>query len=180
MAFQRARKNFIQSIAAYSLLQFLLAIKDRHNGNVLVDDEGHLVHIDFGFILDIAPGGITFERAPFKASEEISLLLERRSDGEPFRWFVEKVVQAYLAVREHMDTAFTLVSLMSETDLPCFANKPSPLPNLKARFSQYKTVRESAAFMVQEIRSSFQGIGLFSSGMYDVFQAYTQGISYAK
>jgi Phosphatidylinositol 3- and 4-kinase len=46
-------------------------IKDRHNGNILVDEEGHLVHIDFGFMLSNSPGGVNFESAPFKLTREL-------------------------------------------------------------------------------------------------------------
>jgi phosphatidylinositol 4-kinase A len=149
-AFERARRNFIVSEAAYAVASYLLQVwgcvlrahthvhvpttrvctlavdvytrthtlpfttnilpgtitfmqaKDRHNGNIMLDDQGHIVHIDFGFILEISPGGnMGFESAAFKLSHEMTQVLDPggRRTSPQLTLFMELVIRAYLAVR---------------------------------------------------------------------------------
>ena len=56
-------------------------MQDRHNGNILMDVAGHIIHIDFGFMLSNSPGGVNFEAAPFKLTRELLEIMDSNSEG---------------------------------------------------------------------------------------------------
>lgn len=63
------------------VLSEMTAVQDRHNGNILMDVAGHIIHIDFGFMLSNSPGGVNFEAAPFKLTRELLEIMDSNSEG---------------------------------------------------------------------------------------------------
>jgi len=153
LRFQEARSNFVKSMAAYSIISFLLQFKDRHNGNIMIDDAGHILHIDFGFCFDIAPGGVKFERAPFKLTTEMMAVMGGSTEHQSFKWFEELCVKAFLASRQYTEKLSQLVLLMMDSGLPCF--KPETIQHFKERFVLEKSEREAAEFMKNLIKRSY-------------------------
>ncbi|KAI0538277.1 phosphatidylinositol 3 [Xylaria digitata] len=173
LRFQHARSNFVKSMAAYSIISFLLQFKDRHNGNIMIDDAGHILHIDFGFCFDIAPGGVKFERAPFKLTNEMILVMGGNTEHQAFKSFEELCVKAFLACRPYAEKLSQIVLLMMESGLPCF--KPESVSHFKERFVLEKNEREAADFVKDLVRKS---AGSYSTMVYDQFQLMTNGIPY--
>lgn len=171
--FQEARNNFVKSMAAYSIISYLLQFKDRHNGNIMIDDAGHILHIDFGFCFDIAPGGVRFERAPFKLTSEMVAVMGGSTSSQSYKWFEELSIKAFLASRQHTEKLCHMVVLMLGSGLPCF--KPETIAHLRQRFVLEKSEREAADFMRDLIKKSY---GSYSTKGYDQFQLLTNGIPY--
>ncbi|OUM62674.1 hypothetical protein PIROE2DRAFT_66326 [Piromyces sp. E2] len=172
--YQKARANFIRSLAAYSLVLYMLQIKDRHNGNIMFDSEGYILHIDFGFILDISPGGINFENVPFKLTSEMLEVMRTEVESQPYEWFCELCIRGYLAIRPYATQIIEMVSLMQESGLPCFRGDVT-LRKLKSRFQLDLTEQQAAEFMSERIEQSKQNI---RSVAYDHFQKIQNEIPY--
>ncbi|BDA51126.1 phosphatidylinositol 4-kinase alpha [Coccomyxa sp. Obi] len=167
--FEAARQNFIASEAGYAIACFLLQAKDRHNGNILIDVAGHLVHIDFGFILEISPGGnMRFESAAFKLSHEMTLLVDpggTRASRE-FRHFQDLCVRGFLAARGVAEGIIATVALMAQSGLPCYG-RGRPVENLRKRFHLEMSDSQAAAFMRATIRDAYDK---WTTGFYDYVQ----------
>lgn len=172
--FARAQQNFAQSLAGYSIITYLLQIKDRHNGNILLDHDGHLIHIDFGFMLSNSPGNIGFEAAPFKLPSEYVEVLGG-PDSEPLREFRRLFHEGFEAARKHCDRIVTMVELMQkDSTLPCFAaSGDQTAAQLRERFQQALTHSLVAEHIDRLIDTS---LGSTWTRLYDSYQYYSQSI----
>ncbi|KAI0032206.1 hypothetical protein K488DRAFT_50373 [Vararia minispora EC-137] len=165
VAFQRARHNFISSMAAYSLACYILQIKDRHNGNIMIDADGHIVHVDFGFLFDIGPGGIKFEPNSFKLNHEMVVLMGGRG-SQGYSLFTQLCVKGFLALRPHADQLVGAVQLMLGTGLPSFKGEGT-IKRLRDRFALHLGDRQAAEWMVAVVKDAHENV---RSTAYDEFQ----------
>ncbi|GBG82219.1 hypothetical protein CBR_g34503 [Chara braunii] len=175
-AFKLAQRNFVESMAGYSILCYFLQIKDRHNGNILLDDEGHVIHIDFGFMLSNSPGGVNFESAPFKLTRELLEVMDSDADGsssEPFDYFKVLCIQGFLTCRKHAERIILLVEMMQDSGCPCFKGGIKTIQNLRKRFCLSLTEEQCVSLVLSLIHSSLDA---WRTRQYDYYQRVLNGI----
>ncbi len=124
----------MRSLVGYSIISYILQLKDRHNGNILIDHDGHVIHIDFGFMLSNSPGAVAFEMAPFKMTQDYIDILGGVS-SDKFEEFRALMKEAFLALRKKIDHIVGLVEMMEkDSGLACFTGvsvKPTNMtPNI--------------------------------------------------
>ena len=121
-SFLAAQQNFMQSLVGYSLVSYLLGLKDRHNGNIMINTRGHLIQIDFGFAMGMAPGHeFSMERAPFKFTKEY-LEVMGGPTGECYAEFKRLFVEGFKEARKNSQIALGLVEIMMyKSNYPCFS-----------------------------------------------------------
>jgi phosphatidylinositol 4-kinase len=135
-----AQKNFAESLAGYSLFCYVFGVKDRHNGNILLDCKGRLVHIDFGFWLQSSPGGISFEGAPFKLTQEYVDIMDG-PDSELFQYFKSLLIKGFFCLRRNLDDIFVMIKIMmTKSKMPCFVRPDTLQAEIRERMStKYNT-----------------------------------------
>ncbi|CAN9514414.1 unnamed protein product [Ophioblennius macclurei] len=170
--FLTAQRNFVQSCAGYSLICYLLQVKDRHNGNILLDAEGHIIHIDFGFILSSSPRNLGFETSAFKLTTEFVDVMGG-PEGDMFNYYKMLMLQGLIAARKHMDRVLQIVEIMQQgSQLPCFHGS-STMRGLKERFHMSLTEEQLQLLVEQMVDGSMRSL---TTKLYDGFQYLTNGI----
>ncbi|XP_068207877.1 phosphatidylinositol 4-kinase beta [Palaemon carinicauda] len=171
--FLTAQRKFVESCAAYCLVCYIIQVKDRHNGNILLDNEGHIIHIDFGFMLSSSPRNLGFESSPFKLTQELVEVMGGES-SDMFAYFKILLLQGLMAARKHNEKILSLVEVMSSgSKLACFRAGASVVPALKSRFHVNMTDEQLQNHLDQLV---YNAINSITTRLYDGFQYLTNGI----
>lgn len=161
----------------------------------MLTEEGQIVHIDFGFIFDIVPGGVKFERSPFKLTKEMVDILGGSREAANYRRFVELCARGFLVCRydavlfssfplngatsfapsrPYAEQIISMVKLMLDSGLPCFKAETT-IRLLRQRFMLDLSEQAAADYMVALVHSAHRAL---STTVYDAFQKATNGIPF--
>jgi len=159
-------------------MSYFFLFKDRHNGNLLLDTAGHVIHIDFGFVFGDAPGGsFSLEMStPFKLTEDMINVMGGLN-SPLFSEFVTLFCCGFLAIQSHSGTFLTVVEIMCRgSTFKCFQGQDadSIVSKLTERFCLDRSKEETVAFALDLIKQATTSYG---TRQYDMFQYLSQGIA---
>ena len=105
--------NYVKSCAGYCVITYLLGVGDRHLDNILLHQNGHLLHCDYSFILGHDPKTYM----PMRITEEMVFGFGGR-ESDNFARFISFAGAAFLTLRRHNN----LRSLLSHVRLMVNSN----------------------------------------------------------
>ncbi|EAY01473.1 Phosphatidylinositol 3- and 4-kinase family protein [Trichomonas vaginalis G3] len=114
-----ARENFMYSSAGYAVATCVLGIADRHPGNIMLQSDGHFLHIDFGHFLGNFKTKLGYQRenAPYHFSPACVNVLGD-VNGEMFKKYRQLCGDALNVLRKNSNLLVTLLILMLGTGIP--------------------------------------------------------------
>eukprot|EP01102_Stenamoeba_stenopodia_P008403 TRINITY_DN2413_c0_g1_i3.p1 TRINITY_DN2413_c0_g1~~TRINITY_DN2413_c0_g1_i3.p1 ORF type:complete len:756 (-),score=166.31 TRINITY_DN2413_c0_g1_i3:142-2073(-) len=112
--------TFVRSCAGYCVITYILGIGDRHLDNLLLTEEGALLHIDFGFILGHDPKPLP---PPMKLCKEMVEGMGGASSVH-YAQFKQHCCEAYNILRKSANLILNLLSLMIDADIPHLSFEP--------------------------------------------------------
>lgn len=175
-AFKRAQISFAESLAGFCLLSYYLDIKDRHNGNIMIDNKGHIMHIDFGFLLGTSPKNVGFERAQFKLVKSYVDILDGK-DGKMFKYYKELMVKGLIESKKYFEIISTIIKIMSNSNLSCLngQNIDDVINGFHKKFLFGYSKEQIEKYVDEMIENNLDN---FWTKKYDQFQYWTNGILY--
>lgn len=153
---ETALMNWVKSSAGYSVITYILAIGDRHLDNILLTTQGHMLHIDFGYIFGRDP-------KPFPPKVKFTTDMMKGMGGKQFEdLFYQNSCLSYNLLRRDACLILNLLYLTGDWA----GNKKDNLTCIRSRLALERDDDEAA----KEYRQMIYKV------MHSTFETFKDGI----
>eukprot|EP00163_Fabomonas_tropica_P021263 TRINITY_DN3727_c0_g1_i2.p1 TRINITY_DN3727_c0_g1~~TRINITY_DN3727_c0_g1_i2.p1 ORF type:complete len:864 (-),score=149.89 TRINITY_DN3727_c0_g1_i2:265-2856(-) len=115
--------TFVKSCAGYCVITYLLGIGDRHLDNLMLTTQGHLFHVDFGYILGRDPKPLP---PPMKLCKEMVEGMGGATSPD-YNRFKLYCCEAFNILRKSAPLITNLFILMSDAKIPDVGDDPAKI-----------------------------------------------------
>ncbi|KAI9483929.1 MAG: kinase-like domain-containing protein [Benjaminiella poitrasii] len=116
----KVMETYTRSCAGYCVITYLLGVGDRHLDNLLLSPDGHLFHVDFGFILGRDPKPFP---PPMKLCKEMIEAMGG-ANSPHYLSFQQYCYTAFTTLRRNANLILNLFSLMVDANIPDIKIEP--------------------------------------------------------
>jgi phosphatidylinositol 3-kinase len=145
--FEEHLNSYINSLAGYCVVTYILGIGDRHLENLMIDQKGRLFHIDFGYILGKEPKYYT---TPIRIDPQMVKCIGNKNKKEEFK---NLCVKCFLTLRDNARLIVNLFYLMKDSGIPELNNEEN-LNKLYNKFVPGYTKQQAANFILNVLEES--------------------------
>jgi phosphatidylinositol 3-kinase len=112
--------TYVKSCAGYCVVTYILGIGDRHLDNIMLRRDGHMFHIDFGYIFGKDPKPFP---PPVRLTREMIAGMGGPESAN-YQRFKSFCCQAYNILRKSANLILSLLNLMREAGIEALAEQP--------------------------------------------------------
>mgnify|MGYP000934543739 CR=1 FL=1 len=155
--------RFINSLAVYSVITYLLGIGDRHLDNIMIHELGLIFHIDFEYILGEDPKFLTQN---MRISDDMLKALGGKN-SDNYQILITRCTEIFNCLRSHYRIFYCFLSLLSTKEL----SKSDIVKFLNKRFEPDKKHLDAESFMSRIIADSHDCI---KTGIFDTVHRFVK------
>ncbi len=110
------KERFAKSLAISSCLSYVLGLGDRHTGNIMVSKNGHIIHIDYGYILENPIHSSIFNTPIIRISGEMIDFLGGLN-SEYYELFKDYIIKVFDIIRLYSDIITNYYHILGYEDI---------------------------------------------------------------
>eukprot|EP01059_Diplonema_ambulator_P006316 TRINITY_DN16053_c0_g1_i2.p1 TRINITY_DN16053_c0_g1~~TRINITY_DN16053_c0_g1_i2.p1 ORF type:complete len:875 (+),score=168.21 TRINITY_DN16053_c0_g1_i2:71-2695(+) len=154
--------TWVRSNAGYAIITFVLGIGDRHLENLLVTNDGRIVHIDFGFILGRDPKPFP---PPLKLRKEMVDAMGG-TESARFNEFKKLCCGSFNIIRKHAALIINMMAMMVDANIP---DLTSDIRTTKNPYAKIQAVEDKMRLDLNDAEATNYFLDILNEALNSIF-----------